>query len=234
MEKENERDSETKINAERILKEKIMNANMADILMPKVLPARTKSVRFHIELEDDAPRMTVDEFWEFCQANPQFRSELTKDGELNLMPPTGFETSDRNLQILLQLGNWSKKNKTGIATESNAGFVLPNGATYAPDAAWTRNERLEKFSVEQKKKFLPLCPDFVVELRSSSDNLKELQAKMQEYTENGARLGWLIDPKNRQVHVYRPDAEIEILDNPKTVSGEDVLENFEIDLTEIW
>lgn len=211
-----------------------MNVNMAEILMPKVLPARTKSVRFHIELEDDAPRMTVDEFWEFCQANPEFRSELTKDGELNLMPPTGFETSDRNLQILIQLGSWANKNKTGIATESNAGFVLPNGATYAPDAAWTSRERLERFSEKEREKFLPLCPDFVVELRSSSDNLKELQAKMTEYMENGARLGWLIDPKNKRVHVYRGNSEIEILDNPEAVSGEDVLENFELDLTEIW
>ena len=142
-----------------------MSANMAEILMPKVLPARTKSVRFHIELEDDAPRMTADEFWEFCQANPEFRSELTKDGELNLMPPTGFETSDRNLEILLQLGTWAKKDKTSKATESNAGFILPNGATYAPDAAWTSNERLAKFTAKEKEKFLPLCPDFVIERR---------------------------------------------------------------------
>lgn len=211
-----------------------MNVNMADILMPKVLPARTKSVRFHIELEDDAPRMTTDEFWEFCQANRKFRSELTKNGELNVMPPTGFETSDRNLEILLQLGIWAKKSKTGKATESNAGFVLPNGATYAPDAAWTSNKRLAKFTEKEKKKFLPLCPDFVIELRSSSDNLKELQAKMKEYLENGARLGWLIDPKAKKVYVYRPNRKTKILDNPNTVSGGDVLVGFELDLTEIW
>jgi Uma2 family endonuclease len=211
-----------------------MSANMAEILMPKVLPARTKSVRFHIELEDDAPRMTADEFWEFCQANPEFRSELTKDGELNLMPPTGFETSDRNLEILLQLGTWAKKDKTGKATESNAGFILPNGATYAPDAAWTSNERLAKFTAKEKEKFLPLCPDFVIERRSSSDNLKDLQAKMREYVENGAQLGWLIDPKDKRVHVYRGNGRVEILDNPQRVSGEDVLVNFNLDLTEIW
>ncbi len=211
-----------------------MNVNMAELLMPKVLPARTKSVRFHIELEDDAPRMTADEFWEFCQANPEFRSELTKNGELNLMPPTGFETSDRNLEILLQLGVWAKKNKTGKATESNAGFILPNGATYAPDAAWTSNERLAKFTEKEKEKFLPLCPDFVIELRSASDNVKELQEKMVEYIENGARLGWLIDPKNKRVHIYRANGEIEVLENPDKVSGENILENFELDLTEIW
>lgn len=211
-----------------------MNVNMAEILMPKVLPKRTKSVRFHIELEDDAPRMTTDEFWEFCQANPGFRAELTKDGELNLTPPTGFGTSDRNAEIVFQLRLWSKKDKTGKVTESNAGFVLPNGATYAPDAAWTSNERLNKFTARQKEKFLPLCPDFVVELRSSSDNLKELQAKMAEYIENGARLGWLIDPKNKMVYVYRPNEEVDILDSPKEISGIDVLKDFNLDLTEIW
>ncbi len=211
-----------------------MNVDMAEILMPKVLPARTKSVRFHIELEDDAPRMTTDEFWEFCQANPEFRSELTKDGELNLMPPTGFGTSDRNLEILLQLGFWAKKDKSGTATESNAGFILPNGATYAPDAAWTSNKRLETFTEKEKEKFLPLCPDFVVELRSGTDNLKELQEKMTEYIENGARLGWLIDPKNKRIHIYRANGEVETLENSKTVSGENVLIGFNLDLTEIW
>lgn len=211
-----------------------MNVNMAEILMPKVLPARTKSVRFHIELEDDAPRMTTDEFWEFCQANPEFRSELTKDGELNLMPPTGFGTSDKNLEILIQLGTWAKKNKTGKATESNAGFILPNGATYAPDAAWTSNERLAKFTEKEKEKFLPLCPDFVIELRSTSDNIKDLKNKMSEYIENGARLGWLIDPKNKRIHVFRKNGEVEILESPKKISGEDVLQHFELDLTEIW
>ena len=211
-----------------------MNVNMADGLMPKVLPARTKSVRFHIELDDDAPRMTVDEFWEFCQANPEFRSELTKDGELNVIPPTGFGTSDRNSELNLQLRLWAKKNKTGTATESNAGFILPNGATYAPDAAWTSKKRLEKFTEKEKEKFLPLCPDFVIELRSSSDSLKELQAKMDEYIENGAQLGWLIDPKNKQVHVYRANIKSEILNNPPTVSGENILVGFELELTEIW
>jgi Uma2 family endonuclease len=227
--------SENKTNARRNFRgERFMNVNMADILMPKVLPERTKSVRFHIELEDDAPRMTVDEFWEFCQANRKFRSELTKDGDLNVMPPTGFETSDRNLQILLQLGTWANKDNTGKATESNAGFILPNGATYAPDAAWTSKKRLEKFTEKEKEKFLPLCPDFVIELRSSSDSLKELKAKMQEYIENGARLGWLINPKNKQVFVYHPKQTVEILENPATVSGEPVLKGFELDLTEIW
>ena len=140
----------------------------------------------------------------------------------------------RNLEILLQLGSWAKKDKTGKATESNGGFILPNGATYAPDASWTKNDRLKNFTAEQKKKFLPLCPDFVIELRSSSDNLTELKAKMAEYIENGAQLGWLINPKEKEVYIYRASGEIEILQNPQTVSGENILENFELNLNEIW
>lgn len=207
---------------------------IADTFVPTRFPKRAKSVRLHIEFENEPDKMTAEEFWEFCQENPQVRAELTKDGDMIIMPPTGFETSDRNLEILLQLGSWAKKDKTGKATESNGGFILPNGATYAPDAAWTKNERLEKFSAEQKKKFLPLCPDFVIELRSSSDNLKEMKAKMAEYIENGAWLGWLINPQEKEVYIYRASGEIEILQNPQAVSGEDVLVDFELYLTEIW
>lgn len=199
-----------------------MNVDMTTLLTPKVFPKRVKSVRYHILLEDDAPKMTTDEFWEFSQQNPEFRAELTKDGEVILMPPTGFETSDRNSEINFQLRRWAKTDTTGIATESNAGFILPNGATYAPDAAWTLKSRLDDFSAAEKNKFLPLCPDFVLELRSSSDNLKELQAKMEEYIESGAKLGWLIDPKTKQVHVYRPNCETEILKSPKRASGENI------------
>lgn len=207
--------------------------SIADTFVPTRFPKRMKSVRLHIEFENEPNKMTPEEFWEFCQENRKIRAELTKDGDVIIMPPTGFETSDRNLEILLQLATWTKKDKTGRATESNGGFVLPNGATYAPDAAWTRNERLENFSAEQKKKFLPLCPDFVVELRSSSDSLKDLQEKMIEYIENGAQLGWLVDPQNKQVHIYRANGEIEVLENPQYISGEDVLRDFQLDLTEI-
>ncbi len=207
---------------------------IADTFVPTRFPRRTKSVRLHIEFENEPDKMTHEEFWDFCQDNRKLRAELTKDGDVIIMPPTGFETSDRNAEIIFQLKFWSKKDKGGKITDSNGGFILPNGATYAPDASWTRNERLENFSAEQKKKFLPLCPDFVIELRSSSDNLKDLQAKMDEYIENGARHGWLIDPKNKRVHVYRANGEIKILENPDKVSGEDILKDFELDLTEIW
>ncbi|CAN5520085.1 Uma2 family endonuclease [soil metagenome] len=194
----------------------------------------TKSVRLHFEFEDERRKMTPDEFWNFCAQNRKLRAELTKDGDVIIMPPTGFGTSDRNSELNLQLRLWAKEDKTGVATESNAGFILPNGATYAPDAAWTSKKRLEKFTEKEMEKFLPLCPDFVIELRSSSDNLKELQAKMDEYIENGVRLGWLVDPKNKQVHVYRPNVETKILDNPRSVSGEDVLKGFELNSAEIW
>jgi len=207
--------------------------SIADTFVPTRFPKRMKSVRLHIEFENEPDKMTPEEFWEFCRENRKLRAELTKNGDVIIMPPTGIETSDRNLEILLQLATWAKRDKTGRATESNGGFILPNGATYVPDAAWTKNERLEEFSVEQKKKFLPLCPDFVVELRSSSHRLKDLQEKMTEYIENGARLGWLIDPQNKQVHIYRANGEIEILENPQNISGEDVLEAFRLDLTEI-
>ena len=150
------------------------------------------------------------------------------------MPPTGANTGEGNSEINFQLKLWSKKDKRGKTYDSSTGFKLPNGATVSPDASWILNERLEKFTVEQREKFLHLCPDFVLKLRSASDSLKDLQTKMAEYIENGARLGWLIDPKNKRFHVYRASGEIEILENPDKVSGEDVLQNFELDLTEIW
>ena len=211
-----------------------MNANLTDVLIPRHLPKRAKRVRLSFDFEGDKQKMTPDEFWEFCGENREVRAELTKDGEVILMPPTGFETSDRNLEILLQLGIWAKKDGSGKVTESNGGFILGNGAVYAPDASWTDKKRLEKFSAEELKKFLPLCPDFVIELRSESDNLKDLQAKMEEYIENGARLGWLIDPKNKRVHIYRANGDVEVLENPDKISGEDVLKDFELDLIEIW
>ncbi len=133
----------------------------------------------------------------------------------------------------MSLGRERKKN--GVVFESDGMFILPNGAKRAPDASWMLKERFYALSVEDREeKFAPVCPDFVIELRSKSDNLRKLQNKMREYIENGARLGWLIDPYEKRVHVYRSDKTIEVFNNPTTVSGEDVLQNFELDLTEIW
>jgi Uma2 family endonuclease len=211
-----------------------MQVVLGDTLIPTYVPKETKSVRLHFEFEDDRRKMTSDEFWDFCVQNRKLHAELTKDGDVIIMPPTGFETSDKNSEINFQLKLWAKTDKGGKVTDSNGGFILENGAVYAPDASWTDKKRLEIFSAEELKKFLPLCPDFVIELRSESDNLKELKNKMAEYIENGARLGWMINPKDKQVHIYRANGEIEVLENPDKVSGEDVLVGFELDLTEIW
>lgn len=198
------------------------------------VPNNSGALRFKFESGSKRLKFTDDEFWEFCRQNDGMRIEMTKEGDVIVMPPTGWETGDKNSEINLQLRLWAKKDKRGKVGESSTGFKLPNGATVSPDASWVLKERIEKFTPEQREKFLPLCPDFVLELRSASDSLKSSQKKMEEYIENGARLGWLIDPKNKRVHVYRANGEIEILENPTGVSGEDVLDGFELDSTEIW
>ena len=198
------------------------------------VPNNSGAMRFKFESGNKRRRLTDDEFWDFCRQNDEMRIEMTREGDVIIMPPTGSETGERNAEITTQLRIWAKKDKRGKTYDSSTGFKLPNGATVSPDASWVLNERLEKFTARQREKFLPLCPDFVIELRSASDSLKDSQNKMAEYIENGARLGWLIDPKNRRVHAYRGNGEVEILENPDKVSGEGVLENFELDLTEIW
>jgi Uma2 family endonuclease len=199
-----------------------------------LVPSRAGVIHFKIEFEDEPRKMTSDEFWEFCSKNPKLNAELTKEGEIIIMPPTGFETSDRNAELTTQLRIWAKKDKRGVTADSNGGFILPNGATRSPDSSWILKSRLETLPKEVLQKFLPLCPDFVVEMTSPSDSLSETQNKMVEYIENGAQLGWLIHSKTKQVFVYRPNAEIEILENPTKVSGEPLLKGFELDLTEIW
>lgn len=198
------------------------------------VPNRGVAMRFKFEENNKPLKFTDDEFWEFCRQNDDLRIEMTKEGDVIIMPPTGSETGDRNAEITMQLRIWAKKDKSGKTYDSSTGFKLPNGATVSPDASWVRNERLEKFTAKQLERFLPLCPDFIIELRSSSDNLKDLQTKMVEYIENGAQLGWMIDPKNKRVSIYRANGETEILENPEIVSGEDVLKGFKLDLTEIW
>lgn len=198
------------------------------------VPLRARAIRFRFESGNEPMKFSDDEFWEFCRRNDKMRIEMTKEGDVMIMPPTGSETGDRNAEITMQLRIWAKNDKQGKSYDSSTGFKLPNGATVSPDASWALKERIEKFSAKEREKFLPLCPDFVLELRSAADSLKGAQKKMEEYIENGARLGWLVDPKAKKVHVYRPDEKAKVLDNPKTISGEDVLQNFELDLTEIW
>lgn len=180
-------------------------------------------------------QMTDDDFFEFCQVNRDLRIERNKFGELVIMPPTGSETGNREGNIFGQLWVWSEQDGTGITFSPSAGFKLSTGAERSPDASWIRLERWNTLSAEQKQRFAPICPDFVVELRSHSDNLKPLQEKMLEYMqEPGVQLGWLIDRKNRQVYIYRPGEEVECLDNPTTVSGDRVLPGFALNMSKIW
>jgi Uma2 family endonuclease len=178
--------------------------------------------------------LTEDQYFELCGLNRDLHIERNAEGELLIMTPPGWETGRRNLEITTQLGTWARRDGTGVATGSSAGFTLPNGATREPDAAWISRARLEGITAERREKFLPACPDFVVELRSPSDRLRVLQDKMAEYLANGARLGWLLDPRRRRVYVYRPGAPVEQLDNPATLVGDPVLPGFVLDLGEVW
>jgi Uma2 family endonuclease len=178
--------------------------------------------------------MTDEQFFELCQLNRDYRFERSAKGELIIMSPTGSETGNRNAKLMQQLSNWTDANGTGIEFDSSTGFKLPNGANRSPDAAWIRLERWNQLTSEQKSKFAPICPDFVVELRSPSDSLQPLQEKMEEYLENGVSLGWLIDRKNRTVYVYRPQQAVEVLENPTTLNGEKVLPKFQLELAKIW
>ncbi len=178
--------------------------------------------------------LTDDELFEVCAMNRELRIERSAAGELLIMTPTGGETSARNSEISLQLGQWARSDGTGRAFDSSGGFILPNGALRSPDASWVALSRLDALTPEQKKKFLPLCPDFVVELRSPSDTVPVLEHKMQEYIANGARLGWIIDPEERRVVVYTPDAPARVLEDPDSVSAEPVLPGFRLALADIW
>jgi Uma2 family endonuclease len=178
--------------------------------------------------------LTDERLYELCQANRELRLERTAEGELVIMSPTGGQTSRRNAQIIHSLSDWADRDRTGIVFDSSGGFRLPNGAVRSPDAAWVRLVTWLKLTDEEREKFVPLCPDFIIELRSASDDLSELQEKMKEYLDNGVRLGWLIDPHEKRVYVYRPQAQVETLENPDSVAGGPVLKDFVLHLQEIW
>lgn len=179
-------------------------------------------------------KLTDEQFFQLCQENENIRLERTAKGELIIMSPAGGETGNSNAGLTAQTWIWNEQNKLGKVFDSSTGFKLPNGANRAPDAAWVTLERWNALTAEQKKKFPPICPDFVVELMSPSDSLKETQDKMKEYRDNGARLGWLINRKSRQVEIYRQGAEVELLSSPATLSGEDILPGFMLSLESIW
>lgn len=178
--------------------------------------------------------LTSDQFFKFCQINRDWRIEQTAEGVIEIMPPAGGETSSRNLRLGRYLDEWAEQDGTGVAFDSSGGFILPNGATRSPDAAWALRSRLTPLKTEIKQKFLPICPDFVIELRSPSDSLKSIQDKMEEYIANGAQLGWLIDPTTRRVHIYRTGSKVELLQKPTHLDGEAVLPGFVLNLKRIW
>jgi len=179
-------------------------------------------------------QLSDDQLFEFAGINRDLRIERNAQGELIIMPPTGGETGQRNAEITMQLRLWAKNDGTGATFDSSTGFRLPNGAMRSPDASWIAQARLAGISDEEKQKFMRLCPDFVIELRSPTDSLSVLREKMQEYLDNGTQLGLLLDPEQRRVYVYRAGTEVEELNDPDGVSAEPVLAGFTLDLREIW
>ena len=179
-------------------------------------------------------KMTAEQFYAFCQANPELRIERTVEGEVVIMPPAFSDTGNRNVRISYQVVAWADRDDTGEAFDSSAGFTLPNGAIRSPDTSWIKRDRWNTLSDAQKSSFAPICPDFVIELRSSSDTLSGLKKKMQEYIDNGVKLGLLIDRKKRKVHIYRPDRTPKILENPDSVSCAPELPGFTLKMSKVW
>ncbi|WP_019502806.1 Uma2 family endonuclease [Pseudanabaena sp. PCC 6802] len=182
----------------------------------------------HLALE-----LTDEQFEQICRTNRDLRLERTAKGDLIIMPPTGGETGNRNIKLSTRVEIWNSQTNLGIAFDSSTGFKLPNGAIRSPDASWVQLERWQALTPLQRRKFIPLCPDFAIELMSPTDELGDTQAKMQEYLANGLQLGWLLDPDSKQVEIYRPAQPVEILQNPASLSGETVLPGFVLHLQEI-
>lgn len=178
--------------------------------------------------------MTPEQFFEFCQRCPKVHFERTAKGEIVVKAPAGGESSGQNLSAGAQVFIWAQRDGTGKAFDSSIGYDLPNGAMRSPDVSWVSNKQMASISKEQMKKFLPVCPELVVEIMSPSDSLRQLKEKMEEFIANGAKLGWLINSKRRQVHVYRPNQPVEILVNPTTLSGEPEFAGLVLDLVSVW
>lgn len=206
---------------------------MSKLMDEPAAPARVKSAAILLDLRPVVD-LTDDQFYDLCRANAELRFERTAEGDILIMPPTGTKTGKRNFTLNTLFGIRVMQDGTGVGFDSSTAFKLPNGATRSPDASWIRRERYDALTDEQQEKFSPICPDFVAELRSRTDSLEELQDKMAEYIANGAQLGWLLDPQERRVYVYRPGAEAERLDDPETVAGDPVLPGFVLRPREIW
>lgn len=183
-----------------------------------------------LALNLDAVHLTDEQFYQLCQNNRELKFERTASGELFIMPPVGGESGNREAELIIDLGFWNRQTGLGFTFSSSTIFKLPNGADRSPDAAWIRRERWEALTSEQRRKFPPIAPDFVIELRSATDDLEMLRAKMQEYLDAGVRLGWLINPQQQQVEVYRLGQEAQVYELPTELSGEDVLPGFTLSL----
>ena len=179
-------------------------------------------------------KLTDDQFYELCQKNSDVKFERNAKGELIIMAPTGGETGNCNAEITIDFGIWNRQTKLGKVFDSSTGFKLPNGADRSPDVAWIKQERWDALTPAQKQKFPPMAPDFVLELMSPTDTLQKTQEKMQEYMDNQVKLGWLIDRKTRRVEIYRQRKEVEVLESPTELSGEDVLPGFVFKMQIVW
>jgi Uma2 family endonuclease len=197
-------------------------------------PSGTVEFGMVVKLNVQQTRLTQEQFALLCQENRDLRFELTAQRELIIMPPTGSETGRRSGRLFLRVANWAEADGTGVVFDSSTGFTLSNGAIRSPDASWIKQDRWNALTKEQQAGFAPLCPDFVGELRSPTDRLSDLHAKMREYIDNGARLGWLIDPIDRRVYISRPGHPVEALDNPTELDGDPVLPGFVLPVHELW
>jgi Uma2 family endonuclease len=183
---------------------------------------------------EPAIALSESQFFTLCQQNPDLKIERSGQGELIIMPPTGGETGRKNATLIARLVMWNETYNLGVVFDSSTCFRLPNGSDRSPDVSWLKKERWDSLTPEQQRKFPPLCPDFVLELLSPSDNLSLAQAKMQEYQANGVQLAWLLNPQDQQVEIYRLGCPVEILFRPRELSGENVLPNFVLNLAWFW
>jgi Uma2 family endonuclease len=197
-------------------------------------PIRDEHASLVLHLGPPLENMSDREFFDFCQRNPDVRLERTQSGDLLIMPPTGGETGRLNFALIGVFSHWVDRDGTGIGFDSSTGFALPNGARRSPDLAWVPKERWQQLNPQQREQFPPLSPDFVVELRSRTDDLEMLKEKMGEYIECGTRLGWLIDPYGKSVYIYRPDAVVQYLEAPANLSGEPELAGLQLNLAAFW
>jgi Uma2 family endonuclease len=207
-------------------------------MVQTILPPSEKIASFltppFLTLDLTSLRLTAAQFEQVCRDNPDLRLELTSTGGLIAMPPAGSKTGKRNASLTGQLTTWAQKDGTGIAFDSSTGFTLPDSAVLSPDASWVRGEKWDALAEDEQERFAPLCPDFVIELRSRWNTLKAQQEKMQEYLKNGTQLAWFIDPRNRRIYIYRKGEDVEVLTDAATVSADPILPGFVLQLAELW